>query len=279
MSTTTTSTGRIDRIFADLRARGGKGLMPFVCGGYPGPGVLPGLLAAMERAGASVVEVGFPFSDPIADGPVIASAMYDALGKGATPQSVLDEIHTARTQGVTVGIVAMVSVSIVWRLGARAFVQSAKAAGVDGFIIPDLIVDEAGDVLEMVREAGLTASLLVAPTSTPERAARIARASSGFVYMLARAGITGESSGGPTHIGERVRALRSSTSLPIACGFGISTAEHVRAVVHEGGADAAIAGSVLVRRMQEAVAGGRDPVEAAETLVRELAKGLTPAGL
>lgn len=262
--------GRIDDIFRALRARGDKALMPFVCGGYPSPGTLPRVLPALEAAGASVVEIGIPFSDPIADGPVIAAAMHEALQQGATPRSMFEEVGAARAQ-TALGLVAMVSVSIVWRLGAGEVVRLARAAGLDGFIFPDLPAEEGSEILDQVRGAGMTASLLVAPTTTPLRAEQIVRACSGFVYLLARAGITGESSDLPD-IAEPVRMLRGMTDLPIACGFGISTARHVRAVVDH--ADAAIVGSALVRRMGEAGAAGRDPVEAAAGLVRELGAGL-----
>lgn len=265
---------RIPAIFAELRTRKAKALMPFVCGGYPGPGDLQRVLPGLERGGASVVEVGIPFSDPIADGPVIAAAMHEALGKGATPAGVLKEIGAARA-GLKLGVVAMVSVSIVQRIGGERFIDDAKRAGVDGFIFPDLPLEESGELIGLCRSAGLTASLLVAPTTEPARAEAIARSCSGFVYLLARAGITGEGASVQAEaIAARVKMLRSATDLPIACGFGISSAEHVRQVVSQGGADAAIVGSALVRRMSQAAEQGRDAAAEAEMFCRELAKGL-----
>lgn len=263
--------GRIDDIFGERRAGGGKALMPFVCAGYPGPGVLARVLPALEAAGASVVEIGIPFSDPIADGPVIAAAMHEALRHGSTPRAAFEEIGAARTN-TRLGLVAMVSVSIVWRFGVGETVRLARAAGVDGFIFPDLPPEEGPEIIDAVREAGMTVSLLVAPTTTARRAERIVKACSGFVYLLARAGITGESRDVPD-ISATVKMLRGITDLPIACGFGISSAHHVRAVVEH--ADAAIVGSALVRRMGEAAGRGADPVQAAADLVRELAVGLT----
>ena len=263
---------RINAIFSHLRARKTKALMPFICGGYPAPGATERMLPALERGGASIVEIGFPFSDPIADGPVIAAAMHEALLKGATPGSVLDEIKRARGS-LKLGLVSMVSVSIVWRYGPEKLIADSKAAGVDGFIFPDLIVEEATDLLGKVRDAGMTASLLVAPTTPAARAERIVKACTGFVYVLARSGITGESSSAPD-IGPRVKSLRGMTDLPIACGFGIATADHVRQVVHAGGADAAIVGSALVRRVSDAVASGKETALAAESFTRELAQGL-----
>lgn len=270
---------RIDAIFSELRTRKAKALMPFVCGVHPGPGDTAKVLPALERAGASIVEIGFPFSDPIADGPVIAAAMHEALLKGATPSGVLDEVRSVRSKlnsGIGLGLVAMVSLSIVWRFGPAKLIEAAKAAGIDGFILPDLIIHESDELLGMVRDAGLSASLLVAPTTPPERAAQIAKACSGFVYLLARAGITGETGSLPD-VSANVRMLRSVTDLPIACGFGISSAEHVRHVVHAGGADAAIVGSALVRRMGQAAIDGHDPIASAETFTRDLARGLSPS--
>ncbi len=263
--------------------------MPFVCAGHPSLDTTAAVLPALERAGASIVEIGFPFSDPIADGPVIAEAMHEALQRGVTPVRVLGTIERAR-RSTGMGIVAMISVSIVQRMGPGAFVSAAKRAGIDGLIVPDAPVDEAESLGGIARDAGLTMSLLVAPTTPPQRAERIVAACTGFVYVLARVGITGESdssesnsgpakgsSGWPDSaaLGERISMLRSMTDLPIACGFGIASAEHVAMVVRSpprgAGADAAIVGSALVRRMGRS---GAQAVDNAEGFVRSLAHGL-----
>lgn len=265
---------RINSIFADLRSQGRKALMPFLCAGYPRPGLLGDSLKAVEQAGASIVEIGIPFSDPIADGPVIAAAMHEALEAGLTPDAIFAEVAAARS-AVNVGLVAMVSVSIVNRMSQQGlasvdgFIAKAQKAGFDGFIFPDAPVEESGDLVSAARDHGMTASLLIAPTTSPDRAGRIAQASSGFVYLLARAGITGERDDAP-EIAGRVEMLRQVTDLPIACGFGISTASHVRAVVAH--ADAAIVGSALVRRM--ALGFGTDPVGQAKAFTESLAAGL-----
>ncbi|MGP1272546.1 MAG: tryptophan synthase subunit alpha [Phycisphaerales bacterium] len=259
---------RIDRIFADLRTRSARGLMPFIVGGHPGPGRTARLIQALEQAGASVVEVGLPFSDPVADGPVVASAMDDALRAGSTPESVLREIGEARGE-LSIGIVCMVSASIVYRLGGAAgFAERAAAAGIDGFIFPDVSFEESGPYREAAAAVGASCSLLVAPSSSDERAAAIARGSSGFVYALARAGITGEREDLPV-VESSVARLRASTALPIAVGFGISSAQQVRAVVRH--ADAAIVGSALVRRLTEAPDRAE---QVAGDFTRELAAGL-----
>lgn len=261
--------------------------MPFVCGGHPSDAASRAVLPALQRAGAHIVEIGFPFSDPIADGPVIAAAMHEALSHGVTPQGVLGSVAAARRDGLSLGLVAMVSVSIVHRMGARVLTRDAAAAGIDGFIFPDVPLEESEPLLAATREVGLSASLLVAPTTPPRRMEMIAKACSGFIYLLARVGVTGEKQTGAAVADEidvagirsRVTALRGMTDLPIACGFGIASADHVRAVVRPesvggAGADAAIVGSALVKRMSKAAATGKDPVEEAESFVRALAMGL-----
>jgi tryptophan synthase alpha chain len=262
---------RIDAIFADLRHDRRTALMPFITAGHPSLGVTAEIIPAMEAAGASIVEVGVPFSDPIADGPVIAGAMHEALKAGVTPARVFETIASIRNR-TTVGLVAMVSDSIVTRMGERRFLADAAAAGFDGVIIPDIDLGAAEAVGSIASEHGMTLSLLAAPTTPPTRLARIAALSSGFVYLLARAGTTGESDAAP-QIERQVTALRELTDLPIAVGFGIATPEHVAAVT--AAADAAIVGSALVRRMGEA----RDPVAAAAAFIRELAVGLKPAAV
>ncbi len=259
---------RIDEVFARHRSERRGAVMPFICGSYPQPGATARLLPALSNAGAGVIEVGIPFSDPIADGPVIAAAMHEALQLGATPASVLAEVASARASS-SAGVVAMVSISLVERGGQEAFVKSCAHAGIDGLIVPDLPLDESDRLRSAARDAGLTVSLLVAPTTPPERAERIVNACSGFVYLLARSGVTGERASFDVDVlRDRVELLRGMTALPIACGFGISGPAQVREVLAI--ADAAIVGSALVRRVTEAARAGEDPVVAATAFVSEL---------
>ena len=248
--------------------------MPFICGGFPTLDSTATTLQAIEKAGASIVEIGIPFSDPIADGPVIAAAMHTALIHGVTPSGVFDAVAGARAS-TNLGLVAMVSVSIVHRFGSAQFAKLAAAAGFDGVILPDVPVEETERTLDPLKAAGLTCSLLIAPTTPPDRAERIARACTGFIYLMARLGITGTVTGqGPdaSAVAQRVRMLRTVSDLPIACGFGIGTADQVRAVVSPtaGNADAAIVGSALVTRMGQA----KDPAAEAGKFCAELAGGL-----
>jgi tryptophan synthase alpha chain len=257
---------RIDRIFQDLRANGRKALMPFVVAGDPTLDALPGTLAALEQAGASIAEIGIPFSDPIADGPVIAEAMHRALQRGVSPSAVLARVRELRA-GVRMGLVAMVSVSIVERSGGPVFIAALADAGFDGVIVPDADLDAVGPLHAEAERRDIAFAMLVAPTSTDVRIERLVRHCRGFVYLLARAGITGERQDAP-EVESLVRRVRAKTSLPLAVGFGISTAAHVKAVCAH--ADAAIVGSSLVRRLAEGDAG--TVVDRAGSYARELLK-------
>jgi tryptophan synthase alpha chain len=261
---------RIDDIFREHRAAGRTALMPFLTAGYPSIEVTARAIPALGEAGASIAELGVPFSDPIADGPVIAESMHQALLRGVTPSDVFEVVRCVRKK-TQMGLIAMVSHSIVDRMGAARFVSEAADAGFDGLIIPDIDLDAAGDVKMLADERDLSFSLLIAPTTGAQRMEQVVDLCRGFVYVLARVGITGERDAAP-QVAQRVEALRRITDLPLAVGFGISAAEHVRAVTES--ADAAIVGSALVRRMGEA----DDPVAAARTFVSDLAAGLTQRG-
>lgn len=265
---------RIESIFSTGRDSGRKHLMPFVCAGSPTLDDTKESIRSLDQAGASIIEVGIPFSDPIADGPVIAEAMHNALEAGVTPRSVIRAVSDIRSE-VNAGLVAMTSVSIVERIGRDRFVGMLADAGFDGAIFPDAPLEEADPLVQAASTRGLTASLLIAPTTPLDRAAQICDRCTGFAYVLARAGITGESGGGPSRaLRERISALRSITDLPLAVGFGISTPEHVRTVVSTdaGDADAAIVGTALVHRMINA--GSGRAAESAAEFCRGLLSGL-----
>ena len=261
---------RIDDIFNQLRATGQTALMPFITAGFPSLEATRKTLPAMEAGGAHIVELGIPFSDPIADGPVIAASMHEALMSGATPAKVFGLVRNVRGQ-LSIGLIAMVSFSIIKRMGVERFIGEAAAAGFDGLIVPDIDLDQAGSASELAGLHNLSFSLLIAPTTPEDRIASLVSLCRGFAYILARAGITGEQSA-PPQIAERVEQVRRHTDLPLAVGFGISTAAHVAAVTQS--ADAAIVGSALVRRMSEAT----DPAAAARRFVAELAAGLVRRG-
>ena len=265
---------RITQIFARSSDVSGGTLMPFITAGHPDLATTAELLPALQRAGAGICEIGFPFSDPIADGPVIQASMTRALAGGVHPAQIFEMVQRLRDQ-LEMGLLAMVSYSIVFRLGPETFVQQAAEAGFDGFIFPDLPLEEAGRMGRLVKDAGLISSLLIAPTTPPDRAEAIARASSGFIYLVARTGITGAREDIPRDLADRIGRLRKVTDLPIAVGFGIARRDQVQAVTSV--ADAAIVGSALVGRIDELAAEGKDAAgiaAEAEKFVADLAGGL-----
>jgi len=255
-------------VFGDLRGRRQIGLLPFVPAGYPDLESTKAVFPALEEAGASAIEVGIPFSDPIADGPTIQEAFATALARKVRVEDVLGAIKDVRGR-VGLPLIAMVSYSIVYRHGVDRFVEEAKAAGFDGLILPDLPPPEAESVCAKVRGGGLDTILLVAPTTAEERRREIAGLCSGFVYYLSVSGTTGERDKLPADLEEKVRSLRKLTQVPVCVGFGISRPEHVAGLL--GVADGAIVGSAVVKRMKEHAAEGAEGVaRAAGGYCREL---------
>jgi tryptophan synthase alpha chain len=236
--------------FAALRASGRIGLLPFVPAGYPDLDTTAALLSAMKTAGASAVEVGFPFSDPIADGPAIQEAFACALQRRIRVDDIFRMIGAVR-QGLTIPLVAMVSYSVVFRYGTDRFLETAGAAGFDGLIVPDLPPPQAQNVCDRVRARGLDTILLVAPTTPAPRRAEIAQMCSGFLYYLAVSGTTGERAQLPDDLVQNVRQIRTAHETPVCVGFGISRKEHVESLI--GVADGAIVGSAVVRQIKERI--------------------------
>lgn len=263
----------IHEAFEKVRARRGIGLMPFIPAGYPDLETTGAALRAVQDAGAALIEVGFPFSDPIADGPVIQEAFTVALAKKLKIADVFETVSRARAK-VSIPLVSMVSYSIVYRYGVDRFVGAAKQAGFDGLILPDLPPPEAEAICDRVRGGGLDTILLVAPTTTPHRRAEIARLSSGFVYYLSVSGITGERDQLPPDLADNVRQLKQMTDRPVCVGFGISKPAHVAQL--RGVADGAIVGSAMVKRMKPRLTDGPEALAAeAGALTRELLTGAT----
>jgi tryptophan synthase alpha chain len=263
---------RIDSIFAELRKTNGRALMPYITAGDPDISGTEQLLLAAQAAGASVVEIGVPFSDPIADGPVIQASMTHALNQKLKTRDVLDMVKRVRPK-LTIGVVLMVSYSIVHKIGTAEFCKQAAEAGVDGLILPDLPIEEADAARKHVKANNLILSMLIAPNTSMDRAKQIAQASSGFVYLLARAGITGERSELPADLGQRISTLRQVTPLPIAVGFGVSSGAQVRQVVQV--ADAAIVGSAIMRKISQTRDLPRpELIKQTGDFIADLAKGL-----
>ena len=241
-------TSSIRQKFGVLRAANQIALMPFVPAGYPNLETTAACILALQDAGEVCIEVGFPFSDPIADGPTIQEAFTYALNQGVRIAPVIETIRSIRDR-VHVPLVAMLSYSIVYRYGLDRFVRELRDAGFSGLILPDLPPPEAQSVCEKVRAAGLDTILLVAPTTSRERRVEIARLCSGFVYYLSVSGITGERDRLPDNVTANVRELKSNTNVPVCVGFGIHRAQQVQQL--RGIADGAIVGTAFVRRMKE----------------------------
>ena len=245
----------IRQTFDAVRARGHIGLVPFIPAGYPDLATTAACVRAAERGGASVIEIGIPFSDPIADGPTIQEAFSDALAKKLKVEQVFETVASVRDR-VSTPLVSMVSYSIVFRFGVERFVKMAKQAGFSGLILPDLPPPEAQRVCETVQSGGLETILLVAPTTAPERRKQIADLSTGFIYYLSISGITGERDQLPANLGDNVRQIRSLSDRPVCVGFGIHRPDHVAGL--QGVADGAIVGSAYVKRMKAHLAEGPD---------------------
>ena len=260
--------GAIGRALAAARAGGRPVLMPFIPAGFPDLDATAATIPALGDAGATLLEVGFPFSDPIADGPTIQAAFTSALAKGLKVADVFGAVRQARAAGATVPLVAMVSYSIVFRYGVDPFFGAARGAGFDGLILPDLPPPEAAGVCERAWAADLDTCLLVAPSTPAGRRAAIAKLSTGFVYYLSVAGVTGARDGLPADLAANLAGLRAVTDRPVCVGFGLHTAAQVAALRHV--ADGAIVGSAFVKRMGDVTGGPAAVAEAAAAYCREL---------
>lgn len=264
---------RIDAAFAALKTAGRKAFIPYLTAGLPDFESQAALLSALEAAGVTLIELGIPYSDPIADGPVIQASYTEALAKGVTRRKILDMVRKARAGGLKVPLAAMVSYAIVHRVGPEKYIEEAKAAGFDGAIVPDLPAEEAAALAAIAARHDFRLILLAAPTTPPERRKQIGAVSTGFVYCLSITGITGERTALPADLADKVRALKRETDKPVCVGFGISRPEHVAAAAAE--ADGVIVGSALVRKMTEAAPRGRDVmVREVRALVEQLMAGL-----
>ena len=239
---------RIDAAFRELRAQGKTGLVTYVTAGDPDFERSRELLVRLDRAGADILEIGVPFSDPLADGPVIQRATERAIRSGTTLSSVLDMIADVRPL-VNAPLVIFSYANPILRMGLDAFVARAREAGVDGVLTLDVPPEESGQIREALSRARIDTIFLLSPTTSVERIRRAAALGSGFLYGISRLGVTGvrdDVADSARELGERVR---KETGMPFALGFGISRPEHVRAVA--GCADAAVVGSALVQVIAE----------------------------
>jgi tryptophan synthase alpha chain len=269
MSSATPVASGIGRIVEAFAGRSGRAaLMPYLMGGFPDMPTARGIGEAYAAAGADLIEVGIPFSDPLADGPVIQAAGTAALRAGATPDEVL---QLASALAAQVPVVVMAYANVVLARDAAMFVRDLEALGLSGLIVPDLPMEEAPALLATCDAQGVALVPLVAPTTPPDRLAAISARARGFVYTVSVAGTTGERDGVPPSLGEVVAGVKAHTDLPVAVGFGIGTPEQAAAAV-DAGADGVVVGTRLVR----AAAESRDPVGAVAELVTGFAAALGP---
>jgi tryptophan synthase alpha chain len=265
----------IDTLFQRLRAQKRKAFIPFVAAGDPSLDATAQVVRELARRGASLVEVGFPYSDPIADGSVIQASYTRALDRGVRVADILAcarRVLADPALADRVPLVGMVSFSLVHHRGPERFVAQAQEAGFSGAIVPDLPVEEAEELTRLAAGRDFKLIQLVTPTTPRERAARIARASTGFLYCVSVTGITGERDRLPDELLDQLRWLRGQTDLPLCVGFGISRPEHVR-MLREA-ADGIIVGSALVRRLEQA---GTRPLPEVVKEVGDLAQSLADA--
>lgn len=247
---------RVGPSLAAAREQRRTALALFLTVGYPEPAALPGLARALVEGGADMLELGVPFSDPLADGATIQRANFAALQHGVTSAGCLEAVRGLRAQGLEVPVLLMGYYNPILAYGTEAFAADASAAGVDGFIVVDLPPEESGPLHEACRARGLDLVYLLAPTSTAKRVSLVARQASGFVYCVSVTGVTGARSSLPPELPAFVERVRGQTKLPVAVGFGISRREHVEAVGRI--ADIAVVGSALIDVIEASPAEERE---------------------
>jgi tryptophan synthase alpha chain len=264
---------RIGRRFEELRSRREAAFVPYLTYGDPDPALTLPLLQALERAGAALIEVGVPFSDPMADGPVLQRAAERALRRGATLRGCLDVVAEFRRQS-EIPIILFGYYNPVFRYGVDRVAADARAAGADGFLCVDLPPEEAGPLDGAARAQGLDVIYLLTPTSTLDRMQKVLSRARGFVYFVSVAGVTGVRAALPENLETLVRSVRRLTPLPIGVGFGISTPEQAARVA--GFADAVIVGSAIARTIEQSP-GGTLVIQAVESFASSLSAAVRDA--
>ncbi len=257
---------RIDSKFQELRAAKKKAFIAYVTAGFPDMGSTEKLVLALEKAGVDIIELGLPFSDPMADGSVIQLASFRSLEAGTTPKKVLDCVRRLR-EVTDIPIALMGYYNPVHHWGDAAFAAAAKEAGVDGLIIPDLPVEEAADLRAAAKRHDLSLVFFLAPTTAPARVAGIVRAATGFVYFVSVAGVTGARQVMPSNIMRQVKQARALGRTPVCVGFGVSTPEQVKALA--AFADGVIVGSAIIKEIDKH-SGKEDMPERVAAFVKEL---------
>ena len=262
---------RIDKKFQELRDQDVKAFMPYLCAGDPTPELTSKLLLTLEEAGADLIELGVPFSDPIADGPTVQRSSERALAHRISLQQILEMVATLRRQ-TDIPIALMGYYNPIFRMGEDAFCKAAQDAGVDGVIIPDLPPEQAQPLLDIAPNYNLATIFLAAPTSPPERMQLIASISTGFIYCVSVTGVTGARATLSDEIAPMIAELRKHTDKPVSVGFGISTPEQATQVAQI--ADGVIVGSAIVNVIEDNMDNEAKLLTAVKEFASELAAGV-----
>ena len=259
---------RIDSCLSTLKAEGKSALVPYITAGDPNLDMTVQLMHGLTEAGADIIELGVPFSDPMADGPVIQAACERALAKGVSLYDVIDCVVRFREKDQDTPVVIMGYLNPVESMGYEAFADKAQQAGVDGVLLVDLTVEEADIAVPVLKGRGLAPIFLVAPTSPVERVADIAKVAGGYLYYVSLKGVTGAASLDVSAVEERLKAIREHTELPIAVGFGIRDAESAASVASV--AEAVVVGSALVSKIEALGEDGTAIMDEVPAVIREM---------
>lgn len=244
---------RIDSKFNELKSKNQKALICYVVAGYPDIKTSEHIITSLINGGADIIEIGIPFSDPIADGSTIQDAIQSSLISGTTPDMCLELASKIRKTFPNIPLIIMTYSNILYRKGYMQFAEKAKENGIDGFIIPDIPIEESKEYLNTVQNTGLSTIFLVSPNTSEKRLKMISRICTGFLYAISVYGTTGERKGFDEYTIEsikRVKKVTAAVELPLAVGFGISNPQHVKYMI-DAGADAVIIGSAIIKKIKE----------------------------
>ncbi len=262
---------RIKNTFNRLKKKNETALIPYIMAGDPDLATTKMLIFEMEKAGCDIIELGAPFSDPLADGPTIQKAAIRALQNGTSIADVLGLVADVRKE-CRIPLILMTYYNLIFKYGEERFVHDAAVAGLDGIILPDLPPEEAGGLLSFAKKEGLDMIFLTAPTSTPERIKLVSKVTQGFVYYVSLTGVTGARAGVQSSVQDALKRIKEVTDKPVAVGFGISTPDQAAQVAHWG-ADGVIVGSALVKVIEEN-AGSPELTAKAAAFVKALKQGV-----
>jgi tryptophan synthase alpha chain len=268
---------RLIRKFQDLSNRNERALICYVVAGFPDIDSTERIVNTLASAGADIIEIGIPFSDPIADGPIIQEASYDALVRGVTPEKCLSLAHRIRKRFPDLPILVMTYSNILLKKGFETFMIKSKSLGIDGFILPDMIVEESDCYIKQASKLGLATIFLVSPNTSEQRMKSIINRSSGFVYVVSVYGITGTRKSFEDYTLYAIKQVKriAKSRLPVVVGFGITKPSHVRSMI-AAGADAVIVGSAIVERIKSNRNNHKKMLETLSSYVIEMKRACNP---